>query len=99
MLIDRQLRFSSAQSIAQVAGTYASTDQFDLGGASARQIGSGRTVIYMNRQVLTWVERQTAVKSTMNFTPTDWHGRKILSFRGIPIVTCDALDTTEAVVA
>jgi hypothetical protein len=58
----------------------------------------GRTIIYMNRQTKTWLERQTATKSTMNYTPTEWHGKTVTGFRGIPIVTCDALDTTEAAV-
>lgn len=62
-------------------------------------LNAGRTICYMSRQVKTWLERQVAVKGTMNYTPTDWHGKTIQSFRGIPIVTCDALTVTEAVVA
>ena len=62
-------------------------------------LNAGRTVCYMSRQVKTWLERQVAVKSTMNYTPVDWHGRAVTGFRGIPIVTCDALTVTEAVVS
>jgi hypothetical protein len=40
-LLDKQLRFSDAQDISQVAGTYASTNVLDLSKASPRQIGSG----------------------------------------------------------
>ncbi len=60
---------------------------------------TGRLVCYMSRQVKTWLERQTAAKSGMNFTPVDWHGKQIMGFQGIPIVTCDALIATETVVS
>jgi hypothetical protein len=60
---------------------------------------AGRTVCYCNRQVLTWLDLQVIGKSNMYFYPVEWHGRKINSFRGIPIVTCDALRNTETIVA
>ena len=59
----------------------------------------GRTVIYVNRQVLTWLDQQIMGKGNMFFTPVEWHGRKVNSFRGIPIVTNDALRVTETTVA
>jgi hypothetical protein len=58
----------------------------------------GRTICYMNRSVKTWLEMQTATKTTMNYTPVDWHGKRITGFREIPMVICDALNTDEALV-
>ena len=60
----------------------------------------GRTVIYMNRTMLTWVDRQVMQKTNIWFQPMEWFGRRIMGFRGIPIRRCDALlDGTEAVVS
>jgi hypothetical protein len=56
----------------------------------------GRTVCYMDRAIKTALEQQTALKTTMNFTPVDWHGKQVMGFRGTPIVICDALATDEA---
>jgi len=62
-------------------------------------MNSGRTVCYMNRTVKTFVDKIMFNKSNMYFTPVEWHGRNITGFRGIPIVTCDALAQTESAVA
>lgn len=62
-------------------------------------LSTGRTVIYTNRQVLTWLDQQVMGKGNMYFTPVEWHGRKLNSFRGIPMVTCDALRNTENTVS
>lgn len=62
-------------------------------------LNSGRTVIYMSRAVLTLLDQAILGKSNMYFTPVDWHGRQINSFRGIPIVTLDALNYDEAAVS
>ena len=61
-------------------------------------LNSGRTVCYMPRAILTRLDLAVINKSNMYFTPVEWHGRTVNSFRGIPIVTCDALNTTEATV-
>lgn len=62
-------------------------------------LNTGRTVIYCNRQVLTWLDLQVMGKGNMYFTPVEWHGKKINGFRGIPIVTCDTLRNTENTVS
>jgi len=55
----------------------------------------GRNVIYMSRQVKTWLEQQISRKGNVHLGMTEWHGMQVLGFRGIPIVTCDALKKTE----
>jgi len=55
----------------------------------------GRNVIYMSRTVKTWLELQINDKSNLHLGMTEWHGMQVLAFRGIPIVTCDALKKTE----
>jgi hypothetical protein len=61
-------------------------------------LNTGRTVIYCNRTVLTWLDKQIMLSTTSNLhlSHAEWHGRKVVSFRGIPIVPVDALSITEA---
>ena len=61
-------------------------------------VGVGRQVIYCNRTVLQWIDLQVMNKANIWFAPTMWHGKQISGFRGIPIVPCDALLSTEAAV-
>ena len=61
-------------------------------------LNTGRTVIYMNRTVLTFLDQQILNKSNNWFGMTEWHGMQITSFRGLPIVTCDSLGVDEAIV-
>lgn len=56
----------------------------------------GRTVCYMNRTVKSFIDRAFYLKSNAYFTPTEWHGRMVESYRGIPILTCDALTVAES---
>lgn len=64
-----------------------------------RDFDTGNTVIYCNRVVLTALDRQIITKPNVWFTPGEWHGRPVTTFRGIPMVPCDALKTAETVVA
>ena len=59
---------------------------------------TGRLVIYMSRQVKSWIERARLYRSNVEFSPVDWHGQSVTGFRGIPIVAIDALNTDENVV-
>ncbi len=56
----------------------------------------GNTVIYCNRTVRTYLELQAMNKANalLKLTETP-DGRVVLSFRGIPIKTCDAILNTE----
>ena len=67
--------------------------------ARIHDLNSGRTVCYMSREILATIDRAVFNKSNMYFTPVEWHGRTITGFRGIPIVTCDALATDETAVS
>jgi len=64
-----------------------------------KDFSSGRLVIYANRSTVNMLDQQVMNKANIWFSPVEWHGRKITGFRGIPIVTCDGLDATEALVA
>ena len=56
----------------------------------------GRTVIYCNRTVRTWLDIQAAAKSNLMLSLKQFAGRPVTSLRGIPIRTCDAIVNTEA---
>jgi hypothetical protein len=56
----------------------------------------GRPAIYCNRAVKTWLEIQVLNKPNMALKWEDWAGKPVLTFRGIPIRTVDAILNTEA---
>ena len=56
----------------------------------------GRTAIYCNRTLRTWLDIQAVDKKNVMLTIDDFHGKVITSFRGIPIRTCDAILNNEA---
>jgi hypothetical protein len=64
-------------------------------------MGLGRPSFYCNRTVAEMldIQERAAVQSGGGLTYENVDGRKVLTFRGIPIRTCDALLETEALVA
>jgi major capsid protein gp7 len=61
-------------------------------------IGLGTPAFYVNRTVAQMldIQEQDAVKSGGGITYENVDGRRVTSFRGIPVRTCDALLETEA---
>jgi hypothetical protein len=59
-------------------------------------LSSGRMAIYCNRTVRTWLDIQALSKTNVWLGLSEWHGKPITTFRGIPIRTCDQLIGTEA---
>lgn len=61
----------------------------------------GRPAFYVNRTIAEFldIQRQAQVKSGGGVTWENVDGKNILTFRGIPIRTCDALLETEATVS
>lgn len=59
----------------------------------------GRAAIYCNSTVLTALDIQVQAKTNLNLTYADYDGKKILTYRGIPIRECEQILDTEAVVA
>jgi hypothetical protein len=57
---------------------------------------SGRTAIYCNRTIRTYLDIQAADKTNVLLSLGEWHGKPITTFRGIPIRTVDAILNTEA---
>ena len=55
----------------------------------------GRTVIYANRTVKTYLELQAMNKTNVLLALSEWNGRTVLTFRGIPIRTVDAILNNE----
>src|SRR5574343_711103 len=55
------------------------------------------TRIYVNRTIKTQMRIRLKDKNNVHFTPESAWGQKVLSFDGIPVVTCDAI-TTETTV-
>jgi hypothetical protein len=62
-------------------------------------LNTGRLVIYAARGIVELLDLQIMQKANVWFGTTDWHGHKVSSFRGIPIIPCDALATAETAVA
>lgn len=58
--------------------------------------GEGRTVIYCNRTLQTFLHLQAMKEKNVNLTLGEYAGRKIPELLGIPIKRCDALLNTEA---
>ncbi|MBI6912493.1 MULTISPECIES: major capsid protein [Pseudomonas] len=58
--------------------------------------GEGRTVIYANRTIQTFLHKQAMNAKNVNLTLGEYAGRKIPELLGIPIKRCDELLNTEA---
>ena len=68
-----------------------------MGAQGAPQTGlQGRTVIYMNRAVASFLDIQSGSLANQALTYMEWQGRPALSFRGIPVAISDALLNTES---
>jgi hypothetical protein len=61
----------------------------------------GRTVIYMNRDVLQALDAlgTNSGNAALMLKPDELEGRTVMTYRGIPIEVTDALLSTEAVVS
>lgn len=64
--------------------------------APSIQGAMGRTVIYANRVVQTYLDLQAMNKTNVYLQLGEYNGRVITTFRGIPIRTVDSLLNTEA---
>ena len=60
---------------------------------------SGNTVIYCNSNTLMYFDKQVEEKTNIHFSYQDYLGKKVLTFRGIPIRECDQILDTEAQVS
>ena len=58
----------------------------------------GRTVIYCNRVVRTYLDLQAMNKTNVLLRIEEFDGKPVTTFRGIPIRTCDAILNNEATV-
>jgi hypothetical protein len=56
----------------------------------------GKTVIYVNRTVRTYLELQAMNKVNVLLQLVEWEGSTVLKFRGVPIRTVDAILNTES---
>lgn len=57
---------------------------------------TGKTVIYCNRKIRTFLQKQAMNKSNVHLTINEYAGKPIVEFLGIPIKTCNKLLNTEA---
>ncbi len=57
---------------------------------------TGKTVIYCNDTIETFLHLQATNKNNVNLTIDNYAGKPIVTFLGIPIKTCDAILNTEA---
>jgi hypothetical protein len=58
----------------------------------------GRTVIYCNRVIRTYLDLQAMNKTNVLLRIEEFDGKPITTFRGIPIRTCDAIGNFEATI-
>lgn len=56
----------------------------------------GRTVIYCNRVIRTYLDLQAMNKTNVLLRIEEFDGKPVTTFRGIPVRTCDAILNTEA---
>ena len=56
----------------------------------------GRTVIYTNRVIRTYLDLQAMNKTNVLLRLEEFNGKPVTTFRGIPVRTCDALLNNEA---
>lgn len=61
-----------------------------------QQLVPGRSAIYMNRTLLTFLDLQAMNKVNVLLKQVEWQGGVITTFRGIPLRGCDALLNSEA---
>lgn len=64
--------------------------------ANSIQGEMGRTVIYCNRVLRTYLDLQAMNKANVLLQMREFQGQVVTTFRGIPIRTCDAILNTEA---
>lgn len=64
--------------------------------APDEEMPSMRWAFYCNRTVNQYLDLQAQNKTNILLKMTEWDGHSILSYRGIPIKTCDALTNSEA---
>lgn len=64
---------------------------------SPRVMGNmGRTVIYCNRVIRTYLDLQAMNKTNVLLRLDEFNGKVVTTFRGVPIRTCDAILSNEA---
>ena len=56
----------------------------------------GRTVIYCNRVIRTYLDLQAMNKTNVLLRIEEFDGKPVTTFRGIPVRTCDAILSNEA---
>jgi hypothetical protein len=59
----------------------------------------GRTVIYCNRVIRTYLDLQAMNKTNVLLRLEEFDGKVVTTFRGIPVRTCDAILNNEAAVS
>jgi hypothetical protein len=63
-------------------------------------VNGGKSVFYCNQTVLSYLDRQTLNQSNINISYNDNpHGKRVMTFRGIPVKRVDAILENEAVVS
>jgi hypothetical protein len=61
--------------------------------------GMGRTVIYCNRTIRSFLRRQIANKTNVLLSMDEVAGKKVLNFAGFPVRLCDQILSTESTVS
>lgn len=59
----------------------------------------GKTVIYCNKTITSFLRRQITNKSNVHLNLEDVAGKKVLTFDGFPVRKCDAILSTEATIS
>lgn len=89
------------QALYKLPSTYSTRMKGADGTFNANASVEGRTVIYMNRDVLQALDAlgTNSSNGALQLKPMELEGRMVQSYRGIPIEVTDALLNTESVVA
>ena len=87
----RICNIDASATLAAAAGTTTIITSMVRAYNAIQDFNSGRTVIYCSRALRTLLDIQILNKTNVFFTPMEWHGHTGPSFRGLPILICDAL--------
>ena len=59
----------------------------------------GRTVLYCNRETMTWLDIRAQAKSNVYLTRGEWAGQDVLFWRDVPLRVTEGITNTEPIVA
>jgi len=96
------VRIANVPTAASTGGTAVSDlTEFEVMLAQARhrmKKAGGRTVLYCNRETMTWLDIRAQAKSNVYLNRGEWAGQDVLFWRDVPLRVTEGITNTENVV-